>query len=188
MGLFVYKKQWKVPAVGNKYHILIQHSNARKSFGSFFSFKAECTFLLSVNNHLRLFELFLTLFRINYTISECLGWTLWKQKGSMFTREQVLNKFLKCQHNLEGAEKKEDRKHTHTHPRCGLWEREDDFPVTHYSILFLGLQWLEQQIITIRNCNLLLWYEVNLVGDQKNSIEYYVTAKSSLLLSFSLTW
>ena len=58
MGLFVYKKQWKSPAVGNKYYVLIQHSNTWKSFGSYFSFKEEGTFLQSVNDHLKLFELF----------------------------------------------------------------------------------------------------------------------------------
>lgn len=93
--------------------------------------------------------------------------------------------FLKCQHNLEGAEKKEARKkHTHTHTRCGLWGKKDDFPVTQYSILFFGLQTkftiLEQQItiiIVISSFN-----KVNLVWRPK---KWYW--KSYLLLIFSLS-
>ena len=98
--------------------------------------------------------------------------------------------FLKCQHNLEGAEKKEARKkhtkktHTHTHTRCGLWEKKDNFSVTQYSILFFGLQTkftiLEQQItiIIVISC----FNKVNLVWRPK---KWYW--KSSLLLIFSLS-
>ena len=78
--------------------------------------------------------------------------------------------FLKCQHNLEGAEKKEARKKTHTHKQK-MWfmrKKKDDFPVTQYSILCFGLQTkftiLEQQItITVICC----YDKVNLVWRPK---------------------
>ena len=133
MGLFVYKKQWKSPAVGNKYYVLIQHSNTRKSFGSYFSFKAEGTFS-SVSK--RPFKTFWTF--LNIILNK--PYHLWMSRMDLIKTKKVpclhvsrcWISFLKCQHNLEGAEKKEARKKTHTHKQK-MWfmrKKKDDFPVT----------------------------------------------------------